>query len=318
MKTSSALAGAVICFCTVAWGQGVPKSSPESAANTPPSGKATEGIKSTTGRTGPTGQTVPSGQSSQDRQTSQNNPAAQTTQQRQSTSERLSSQTSSPETSSSSDQQIAAFLCGAAHNEIELAKFAQTKLQSPEAKQFAERMIREHTPSCEKMKGKAGNLVAHLSSDSRSSSTLHTTGSSSQSTTASNQAASTQRGNAASSVQQATYTAPVSGGSGDAGAVDWVRIHQEIGEQCLAKTKEELSSKQGADFDKAFMGQQCVGHVEMIAKLEALRNHASSELRQDIEKEIEMANSHLQLAKQVKEQLKDDAGSARQPTGKKN
>src|SRR5262245_26983358 len=45
---------------------------------------------------------------------------------------------------SSSDQQIAAVLCGCAHNEIEIAKFAQSKAQSPEVKQFAEQMVREH------------------------------------------------------------------------------------------------------------------------------------------------------------------------------
>src|SRR5687768_3128958 len=62
--------------------------------------------------------------------------------------------------SGSADQQVAALIHGSAHNEIELAKFALSKLQDPQARQFAERMIREHTPGCEAMKSIAGNLVA--------------------------------------------------------------------------------------------------------------------------------------------------------------
>src|SRR5262245_42210366 len=54
-----------------------------------------------------------------------------------------------PPAAAMSDQQIAALIYGACHNEVEVAKFAQDKLQSPEARAFAEKMIREHTPDCE-------------------------------------------------------------------------------------------------------------------------------------------------------------------------
>src|SRR5262245_13652437 len=57
------------------------------------------------------------------------------------------------------DQQLAAFIYTCCRNHIEFAKFAQDKLQSEEAKAFAEKMVSDHTPGCEKMKELAGNLV---------------------------------------------------------------------------------------------------------------------------------------------------------------
>jgi predicted outer membrane protein len=57
-----------------------------------------------------------------------------------------------------SDQQIAAFLLACCRNEIEISKFAHDRLQSQEAKAFAEKMVREHTPGCEQMAQMAGPL----------------------------------------------------------------------------------------------------------------------------------------------------------------
>jgi predicted outer membrane protein len=63
--------------------------------------------------------------------------------------------------SAQADQQIAAKIYGACHNEVELAKFVQSRLQSQEAKQFAEKMIKDHTPDCEAYAKFAGQLAHH-------------------------------------------------------------------------------------------------------------------------------------------------------------
>ena len=60
----------------------------------------------------------------------------------------------------SSDQQIAACIYIACHNHIQIAEFAQSKLTNPQAKQFAEKMVSDHSPGCEKMRELAGNLVS--------------------------------------------------------------------------------------------------------------------------------------------------------------
>src|SRR5687768_6637751 len=68
--------------------------------------------------------------------------------------------TARPGQSSPADQQIAACKLGGCRNELELAKLAQQKASSPEVKAFAERMIKEHSPACEKLEQVAGPLAA--------------------------------------------------------------------------------------------------------------------------------------------------------------
>jgi hypothetical protein len=89
------------------------------------------------------------------------------------------------------------------------------------------------------------------------------------------------------------------------GSLDWAKVHSDIAQQCLASVKQELGQYQGLDFDKAFMGQQVMAHMEMIDKLKVLRNHASPQLQQHLDQELQLAQNHLQRAKQIKEQLKD-------------
>jgi predicted outer membrane protein len=56
----------------------------------------------------------------------------------------------------SADQQIAALLYNCCKKDIELSKFAQDRLQNEEVRQFAEKMITEHTAACEKLAKFAG------------------------------------------------------------------------------------------------------------------------------------------------------------------
>jgi len=171
-----------------------------------------------------------------------------------------------------SDQQIAAVIYGACHNEVEIAKFAQSRLQSPEAKQFAEKMIKDHTPDCEAYQRLAGNLASGHQTPARAG-----------------------------------------------GALDWVSIHQQIGQQCLESAKEELSKKQGLETDHCFMGQQLAAHMATKDKLEVLRKHSSPQLAQQIDQSLQVVNAHLKDAHQIMEQLKDRPSErvSRRPDGNK-
>lgn len=57
-----------------------------------------------------------------------------------------------------SDQQIAALILAGCRNEIEIAKFAKDRLQSEQAKQFADKLLQEHAPGCERLAQLAGPL----------------------------------------------------------------------------------------------------------------------------------------------------------------
>jgi putative membrane protein len=181
----------------------------------------------------------------------------------------------------SADQQVAACIYGECHNEIEIAKFAESKAQNDDVREFAQRMVRDHSASCEEMKKAAGHL-------------------------------------ADSSHDRGHETAGRSAPRGAGGALDWISIKKEIGQKCLESVKKELSSKQGADFDECFMGQQVGAHMKMVDELQVLRNHVSSELQQKIDKDLQVAQQHLQLAKQVAQKAKDRSSErvSRRPESK--
>jgi len=179
----------------------------------------------------------------------------------------------------SSDQEIAACIYGEAANEIEIAKLAESKAQNEEVRNFAQQMVKDHTPGRDEMKQQAGPLAADNSQQRRE-----------------------QAGRASSG-----------------GQLDWVSIKKEIGQQCLASTKQELSSKQGPDFDKCFMGQQIGAHMKVVDELKVLRNYASQELAQKLDKELQMAQHHLQMAKQIEQKLAGSSADrvSRRPDGDK-
>jgi len=97
------------------------------------------------------------------------------------------------------------------------------------------------------------------------------------------------------------------GREGQGGRLDWLSIHQQIADQCLNSVKQELSKKSTQDFDECFMGQQIAEHMAVIDKLKVLRNYASSDLRQKLEKELQTAESHVQMAQQIEHKLKGES-----------
>jgi predicted outer membrane protein len=84
---------------------------------------------------------------------------------------------------------------------------------------------------------------------------------------------------------------------------EWLVVKKQIGDRSLASTKQELSRHSGAQFDQAFMGQQLVAHMKVVDELTVYREHASGELRQIIESELQMAKAHLELARQTLDQI---------------
>jgi len=169
-----------------------------------------------------------------------------------------------------SDQEIANCVHGEASNEIEIAKLAQQKAQSEEVRQFAEQMVKEHTPGAQEMQRLAGNLASHTQPQRTSD-----------------------------------------------GGLDWIAVKNQIGQQCLNTVKQELSQKSGAEFDQCFMGQQIGAHLKVVDELKVLRNYPSQELQQKLDKELQTAQHHLQMAKQIEQKLKGSPSErvSRRPEG---
>ena len=55
------------------------------------------------------------------------------------------------------------------------------------------------------------------------------------------------------------------------------------------------------------MGQQIGAHIAVVDKLKVLRNYASSDFQQKLDKELQTAESHLQMAQQIEHKLKGES-----------
>jgi predicted outer membrane protein len=296
--------------CAAAWGQA--PNSPQQQPDRPNSGGAganpTQEEKDRSGRPGTNNPTQD--QKEKDRSGTTNTEGSQ-------------------DKKASADQQIAFFLWSGAQKEIEISKIAQQQAQDKRVKQFAEKMIEEHSQQVSKLEQFAGQM--QRAGTTRTDSTESQPGSNDSPGTNESRA-SNQRDRAGTSQTEGRDTnkdkpsgtkerpqegvEPAREGateqSGTRGTtpsvsgqgLNWLEVHQQLNQRCLASAKKELSSKKGADFDACYMGMQVFGHMEMLDQLQVFSQHASGKLQQDLEQGIAMTQQHLTEARQILEQVK--------------
>lgn len=202
------------------------------------------------------------------------------------------------------DQEIAAVKLAKNRNEIELAKLAQQKATSPEVKQFAEKMVDEHTAAAEKLEKWAGALASTRGGAEDRAAPGGRPG-----------AAAARPGAEGADVDvRVAPGAPgarpgadvtIRGGApgGAAGSLNWVSVHQEIADQCLASAKKEFSQKEGEEFDKCFIAMAIGGHQHAVDADHVFMKHASPQFRTEIEEGLQMATNHLNQAKDIMQKL---------------
>ena len=66
--------------------------------------------------------------------------------------------------------------------------------------------------------------------------------------------------------------------------------------------------KQGAEFDKCYIGQQIGAHVGMLAQLRGSKSFANPELQAVIAEGEQMATKHLEEAKKIMAELEGAKG----------
>jgi putative membrane protein len=218
-------------------------------------------------------------------------PERTTTTERQSASQGQQGQQGSP-----LDQQIAVCLTLGNQEEIQLGQFAQERAQNPQVKQFAQMMVEEHQQAVSQLQQASPQLQ---------SLNLELT--------------STQGGQSATR-PGAGQTASVSGnqrnsatGAQSGGQQQMVEFARTVKQNCLNLTQADLGKKQGAEFDKCYIGQQLVAHTAMLAELKAAQQFVQNEqLKPIIQQGTQMAEHHLAQARQIMEQLEAGGGQAGQ------
>lgn len=169
--------------------------------------------------------------------------------------------------------------------EVALAQFAQSRAQNPKVKEFAQMMIRDHQQAIQRLQQIAPN-VADVNLQGA------------------------ERGFQADAAARPATNAAGAGGRRSAHEEQMANWSKSIAKKCLELTQKELGEKQGAEFDMAYIGQQCGAHIGMLAKLEGSRSFATGELQQVISDMSQTVEHHLASAKQIKEGLKSSGTGA--------
>jgi predicted outer membrane protein len=170
------------------------------------------------------------------------------------------------------DHQFAACVTLANQNEVAAAKIAQQRSKSPEVKSFAQALEKDHQQFITNLERFGGNQFQNRKT--------WTTG----------QAAAGERRAEPNSRLAGSQPATVE-------ALNQLRL--EMADECLASMQRELSSKEGREFDKCFIGSQIGGHMYLIDELKVLERHASSDLQGTLRTGRETAQKHLDRAKEI-------------------
>jgi predicted outer membrane protein len=186
--------------------------------------------------------------------------------------------------------------------EVEIGEIAQQQAQNPEVKQFAQRTVKDHQQLVQKLQPLAGAQAS-------AGATYRTSGQNDAQRRASD---TTQLPGAGQTSANQSLTANRPTGQQNAALNEIAQIERQIGERCLQAMREELQQKQGAEFDKCYVGSQVGGHMHMLAALEVLEQQGPDQLKQVAQDARPTVEQHLQQAKQLMKQLEGSGSTASQ------
>jgi len=175
-------------------------------------------------------------------------------------------------------------------NEIALSRIALQRAQNPEIKQFAQKMIDDHGGIVQKLQKVAGG-VARVGSAGAESVRDPATG-----------AAREPKGEHPAGDRDA-QPKDASGIRAAGASFDHERLTRDLGRKCLESATALLTEKQGADFDRCYMGMQLGAHIKAVDTIEVFRNYASPGLRPTLDEGLQTVQMHLEHVKSLVKQI---------------
>ena len=197
------------------------------------------------------------------------------------------------------DQTLATCVAIDNQEEVALAKFAQDKVQHEDVKKFAKMMVEDHQAFLQKLQrfspeATRDGLLNEQSASTRNESARATSKSGVEQAKATNADQPV--------IQQTNATQPnTAARSGQ--PVDFIQLHREMAQECLASSKEELGKKKDGEVDQCFIGFQIAKHAAMKTKLTVLQRHASPELAQVLADGAEATGKHMKEAEAIMKKL---------------
>lgn len=233
-------------------------------------------------------------------------------------------------TATGQDKELQSFLasCLLAKNEaeVELGQLAQQRAQNPEVKEFAQKTVQDHRQIVQQLQPLARmqktttrtetslDASSQIDAERQATDTTRLPGSPGAAQQSTRGAATTENLNRD---DNQTLTADRAAGQ-NAALNQLAEIERQITERHKEAVREELQQKQGAEFDKCYVGGQVAGHMHMLAALEVIQEQGPDQLRQIAKDAQPTVQQHLDHAKQLMKQL-EGAGATtnraeRQPT----
>lgn len=176
--------------------------------------------------------------------------------------------------------------------EIELGKLASEKASSPEVKEFAQMMVKDHSAFLAKVEKFTDEKSQPVAGADRK--TFETPSEEKRPV-----------------IEDAKTDQPQEqrvGFRGDKHAT-MEKIGKRAGEIELQMTKDLLSKFQGHEFDMAYVGQQIAGHTHMVATLKAMEENTSGDFQAVVKEGAKTAEMHLNHAKELSAQLQKQGGA---------
>jgi predicted outer membrane protein len=183
-------------------------------------------------------------------------------------------------TAGSLDSHLAQCLTIDNQHEIAVAEIAKQRAKDNEVKQFADKLIQDHTQFLQQLArftGRQPGMAGGQPGEVRT----------------------TERQPGQPGAAQPGAMTQMQGGE-----PNFLAIKQQVSQKALELTKKELEKKEGVEFDKCFVGDQIGAHLWVLATLEVFKDQqVSPDLRNVIDKGIQTTQEHLDHAKKLAENL---------------
>jgi predicted outer membrane protein len=219
------------------------------------------------------------------------------------------------------DMIVAQWLGLANAEEIALANLATQRSQNDKVKQFAQTLVKDHTDLLNNLHN-FGAQVVRLDAGAAGQDQQGVAGANQNQNQNQRRDAAAGRDNPRDVAQNQpgrpaadTRTARPEGQAGAAegaqhGMPDFFHVKQQIAQRCLAEAQRCWSEHRGNEADMSFVGTQIVLHEQMLATAQTLREYASPELQNVIDKGIQGTQMHLDHAKNLIRTLDQQAGNS--------
>jgi predicted outer membrane protein len=215
------------------------------------------------------------------------------------------------------EQFIAGCLLAKNQAEIKLAQLAEQQSQNPQVKELAQMMVRDHQQIVDKLQQVASTQTgSSRTSDSAAGGTAASTRLGAESRDAADRSATTGE---TDPLSDRTAAGTTGGESANAGIQQLTQIEKQIVDRQTEAARQELEQKEGAEFDKCFVGMVIGAHVNQNAALEVLGQQNLGQVSQLAQQAQPKVQQHLEHAKQLMKQLEGQSAAtgnraARQPT----